>query len=142
MAATCFDTAGLRHGVAPNLLVAIAQQESAMNPKAVNRNRDGSVDVGLMQINSLWLPALARHGISAEALWDPCTNIDVGAWILSSNFRRYGINWNGLGAYNAGSIHLRAGYANKIITRLKSSLKAEKLANCNASRPHYSEINC
>ncbi len=114
----CFEWAAQRHGVAPELLRAIAQQESAMNPRAVNHNRDGSVDMGLMQINSRWLTVLARHGIERQMLWDPCTNVDVGAWILAANFRRYGVNWNGLGAYNAGATYLRIRYARRIISRL------------------------
>jgi Transglycosylase SLT domain len=115
----CFERAAQRHGIAPEVLRAIAQQESAMNPMAVNRNRDGSMDIGLMQINSLWLPTLARYGIERAMLWEPCTNVDVGAWILAANFRRYGVNWNGLGAYNAGSAPLRLRYARQVVARLR-----------------------
>ena len=107
----CFERAAERHGIAPELLKAIAQQESAMNASAIHHNQDGSMDLGLMQINSRWLPSLLGHGIERHMLWDPCTNVDVGAWILAANFRRYGVNWNGLGAYNAGAPHLRIRYA-------------------------------
>jgi soluble lytic murein transglycosylase-like protein len=138
-ASTCFEAAGMRHGVSPLLLSVIAQHESLMNPQALNRNRDGSVDIGLMQINSRWLSILARYGISSEALWEPCTNVDVGAWILASNFRRYGLNWNGLGAYNAGSHQFRARYAKKIIERLKSTEPSILVETC-SSTPAMSVI--
>ncbi len=129
-ATTCFDIAGERHGVAPKLLYVIAQHESAMNPRAINRNKDGSVDIGLMQINSRWLPSLARYGISSEALFDPCTSADVGAWILAANFRRYGVNWMGLGAYNASNHHLRERYAKNIAAKLKSLISPPLAAVC------------
>jgi soluble lytic murein transglycosylase-like protein len=119
-AQSCFEQASERHGIAPEVLRAIAQQESAMNSQAIHHNQDGSVDMGLMQINSRWLPSLSRHGIERHMLWDPCTNVDVGAWILAANFRRYGVNWNGLGAYNAGAPQLRIRYAQKIVARLRS----------------------
>ncbi len=129
-AATCFDIAGERHGVAPKLLYVIAQHESAMNPRAINRNKDGSIDIGLMQINSRWLPSLARYGISSEALFDPCTSADVGAWILAANFRRYGVNWMGLGAYNARNLHLRERYAKNIAAKLKPLSPPPLMAVC------------
>jgi type IV secretion system protein VirB1 len=44
---------------------------------------ESSVDIGLMQINSQWLPKL--H-VAPEALLEPCTNVRVGAAILAANF--------------------------------------------------------
>ena len=54
-----------------------------------------------MQINSQWWPALAQYGIEPSHLWDPCTSIHVGAWILANNMQR-GDYWSAVGAYNAG----------------------------------------
>jgi soluble lytic murein transglycosylase-like protein len=139
-AQTCFERAAERHGVAPEVLRAIAQQESAMNPTALHRNPDGSMDIGLMQINSRWLASLSRYGIERHMLWEPCTNVDVGAWILAANFRRYGVNWNGLGAYNAGTMHLRIQYAQKIVSRLRSLPAPVITASC--LPPTLSESLC
>ncbi|PIV87852.1 MAG: hypothetical protein COW48_09240 [Hydrogenophilales bacterium CG17_big_fil_post_rev_8_21_14_2_50_63_12] len=49
----CWKEAGTRYGVSPQLLYAIARTESGLNPQAIGRNRNGSRDIGLMQIN--WL---------------------------------------------------------------------------------------
>lgn len=112
--ANCWESSGARYNMPATLLYAIAVHESSLNPNATNRNRNGSEDVGLMQINSLWLPTLASMGISRKQLFDPCTSIEVGAWILAQNFRAHGSNWNAVGAYNAGSPEKRQAYAMKI----------------------------
>lgn len=114
----CFDRAGRSYAVAPELLRAIARQESSMNPRAFNRNRDGSVDIGLMQINSRWLPLLARHGIRPAELWEPCVNVMVGAWVLAGNFRTLGYTTRALGAYNAAHPARREAYARQVLARL------------------------
>lgn len=102
--ADCFQAAARHYGLAPELLIAIAAAESQFNASALNTaNRDGSWDIGLMQINSRWMPLLESSGISATQLYDPCTSIWVGAWVLAGNVARYGYDWQAVGAYNAGT---------------------------------------
>lgn len=108
--AFCFQDAGTRYQIDPLILKAIAMQESRLNPGAVNINRNKagrtlSVDYGLMQINSLHLPALMSSGIIAsryDLLHNPCLNIQIGAWILAKHRQICGISWNCLGSFNAG----------------------------------------
>lgn len=116
----CWDEAATRYSVSPELLYAIARTESDMNPQAIGRNRNGSRDIGLMQINSAWLPALAAHGITERDLFDPCTSIHVGAWILAGNVQRLGYTWDAVGAYNAASPTLRRAYTDKVRRYLPS----------------------
>lgn len=129
--ATCWDQAAQRYGVSAQLLYAVARTESNLNPLATNRShrqRTGSYDIGLMQINSSHLPRLARYGIGERELFDPCTNLHVGAWLLADNFTRRGVSWDAVGAYNAACTQLkgeacikaRAAYAWKVYRRLPS----------------------
>ena len=110
----CWDDAAARYGLSSQLLYAIARTESGLDPQAVGRNRNGSRDIGLMQINTAWLPVLLAHGIAEGDLFDPCTSIHVGAWILAGNVRRLGYTWEAVGAYNAASPRLRRAYAERV----------------------------
>ncbi|SAL49118.1 lytic transglycosylase catalytic [Caballeronia choica] len=90
-----------------------------MRPYVSNRNSDGSEDIGLMQVNSSWLPKLSRFGISRQRLFDECVNAYVGTWILASNIKQFGATWKAVGAYNAVSSSKQLVYANNIYRRLQ-----------------------
>jgi soluble lytic murein transglycosylase-like protein len=117
--ADCLDDAARYHRVSVQVVRAIAQQESGMRAYVTNRNPDGSEDIGLMQINSSWLPRLSRFGISRQHLFDACVNAYVRTWILASNIRQFGPTWKAVGAYNAVSSSKQLVYANSIYRRLQ-----------------------
>ena len=131
-AQACWSQAAARYRLSSDLLYAIARTESSLNPAAVGRNRDGSRDLGLMQVNSRWLPRLASFGISERELLKPCTNIHVGAWILAGNVQRLGYTWNAVGAYNAASPQRRAAYVARVRRHLKQPVR---ISNSTLSSP-------
>ena len=112
--AFCYEEAGNRYGISPRLLHAISKGESNFNPVAINHNANGSYDFGLMQINSSWEPTLRRMGIPWESLADPCTNVMVGAWVLSHCIQDYGYTWSAVGCYNSRTPSKRDRYAARI----------------------------
>lgn len=125
--ANCWDAAGARYAVEPELLQAIAIVESDMRADAININKDGSRDIGLMQINSIHMPRLLKSGITEQRLLsEPCLAVHVGASILADFFSRHGYNWTAVGAYNAGSAQdrqaARLRYARKIRDRYQQLL--------------------
>lgn len=102
--AFCWTEAGERYQVDPRLLWAIAKVESNFRLDARNRNRDGSYDIGLMQINSRHLPTLARYGYSERLLQqNGCASVMAAGWVLAGMIRTFGYNWRAVGAYNAGT---------------------------------------
>lgn len=122
----CFELAASKFSIDHRLLIAIAEVESSMNPRAIGLNKkEGKIlseDVGLMQINSTWFPTLEKMGITRKDLLDnPCQNIHVGAWILAKNIASNGVNWESVGAYNAGfknaNAPFRLKYAKKVYAR-------------------------
>ncbi|GCF86475.1 lytic transglycosylase domain-containing protein [Geobacter sp. SVR] len=114
--AFCFDAAGREYGINPQLLQSIAQVESNLNPAAINRNKNGSADYGLMQINSFWLKTLGTT--TGELLGNPCYNVMAGAFVLRGCLDRHGENWQAIGCYNAASRHKQAAYSWKIYRQL------------------------
>lgn len=111
---SCWQGAAQYHHVDIWLLYSIAWVESGFKPNAFNRNRNGSVDLGMMQINTIWLPELRKYGISHNQLMDGCTSVYIGAWILSKNIQRYGYTWRAIGAYNSGNPGIGYRYAEKV----------------------------
>lgn len=111
----CFTAAAEYQSVNPLILRAIAWQESRDAPDALHRNRNGSVDYGLMQINSIHLPVLAQYGISRDKLMEPCASVFIAAWHLRQKMDKYGNSWAAVGAYHSETPALRDRYARQII---------------------------
>ncbi|MCY0389180.1 lytic transglycosylase domain-containing protein [Robbsia sp. Bb-Pol-6] len=118
-ATDCFTAAGSYQGVNPLILRAIAWQESRDAPGALHRNQNGSIDYGLMQINSIHLPALAQYGISSNKLMDPCASVYIAAWHLRQKMNKYGNSWAAVGAYHSETPALRDKYAQQIVAILR-----------------------
>lgn len=119
----CFIAAGQRYGINPLLLRAIARQESSMRPEAVGRNTNGTRDLGVMQINTSWLPRLARAGITERHLMDPCVNIHVGAWVLANAVKDHGMSWKAVGVYHSPTPWRQQQYAQKVQRHLLREIR-------------------
>lgn len=96
----CFFDAGERYGVDPMLLVSIAKVESNFSPRAVNVNKNGTKDYGIMQINSHWVK---KYTIPKEWLFEPCYNIHFGAMVLRRCMDQYEDIPRAVDCYNKGS---------------------------------------
>lgn len=98
----CFFNAASYYGVNPELLIAIAYVESKLNPRAINRNRNRSYDLGIMQINTSWISYLRRYKVDPRYVWDPCYNVYLGAMVLRHCMDLFGNTWRAVDCYNKG----------------------------------------
>jgi len=107
----------LEAGVPPNFALAVAIEESNLNPTAVNINSNGTIDRGIMQLNSASFPNVNWQCVE--------TNIRTGILYIKELSERIGINtwWAVIIAYNAGYGRLNdppdmtIDYANRVIAR-------------------------
>ena len=136
----------IRHcapAVAPSTMAAIVQVESGGNPLAIGDNttrrsyypRDRAtaerlarrlldaghlLDLGIAQIDSM---NFAGFGVTAHTIFDPCTNLNVGARILSGDYafaaRRYRDGQvalrHAIGMYNTGRLNAGARYIARVV---------------------------
>ncbi|WP_162917531.1 lytic transglycosylase domain-containing protein [Dongia deserti] len=121
----CFNEAGRTYKVPPMLLQAIAWVESRYDKNANNYNTNGSVDMGVMQINSLWLEPLAEYGIEQRHLYNACLNINIAAWILRKQINEVGYNWQAVAHYHSRTPERGDSYARKV-ARVYFALKRQR----------------
>ncbi len=93
--------------VAGNMLRVLQNENATLNPKAENKNRDGSVDRGIFQINSrtfnkmmshgTWGPVMQKMGITSfDDMFDPVLNTKMANIIY-----RERESWDPKGGYAA-----------------------------------------
>lgn len=118
--AACFEEAGKIYDISPKLLKSIAKTESNFKTDAVNKNANGTYDIGIMQINSAWIKTLGLN--ENELISDPCYNIMTGAKILRQCIDIHGYTWNAVGCYNAKSYDKKVKYSWKVFRTLKNDV--------------------
>ncbi|MDG4549838.1 MAG: lytic transglycosylase domain-containing protein, partial [Candidatus Contendobacter sp.] len=80
----CVQQAAVTYGIPEALILAVLETEGG-RPGLARRNRDGSHDLGPMQVNTRWV---RREGLNARDLRDHgCYNLHVGAAILARELR-------------------------------------------------------
>lgn len=92
---------------------------------AETRNRNGSFDLGPLQVNSQWVPTVAarmRRDRSDVRRWlrdDPCFNVGVSAWLFLSGYMASRNYWRAIGSYHSGDGERARHYAAQVADRLK-----------------------
>jgi len=124
---SCLLSASLKYDIPPAILYSIMKVEGG-ETGMVNKNTNDSFDIGVMQINSLWLPELANHWnvSNLEAAYvlanDPCVNINVASWILKQKIKEAeGSLINGIAYYHSKNPSLGKKYAMKVYDTLKKN---------------------
>ena len=98
--------AAIHYGIPPPVLAAVVFVESSCNPNAVSHTGD----IGLTQVHyKVW----RQH--TREEYFNPTVNLEMGAQILSTYVRTYGLR-EGLHAYNGLSCPTNE-YAEKVLSK-------------------------
>lgn len=92
------------------LILSIMKKENGHNGQAVH-NKNGTYDLGVMQVNTRWLSTLARYGYTRDDLqFNPCKNVMAGSWILAQSMAEGQSTWVGVGNYNSHTLKINHAY--------------------------------
>jgi hypothetical protein len=98
----CINHAAQTFHVPAMVIIAVMKMENGWNGAAI-KNKNGSTDLGVMQVNTSWLIHLKKYGITREALqFDPCVNVHTASWILAKGLAK-GKGWQGVGNYHSAT---------------------------------------
>lgn len=115
----CVQQAASTYGLPEALILAILQTEGG-RPGLAQRNRDGSHDLGPMQVNTRWIQ---WAGLNAGELRDHgCYNLHVGVAILARELRAAPDLATGIGNYHSRTPRHHRRYQRLILQSLKRLL--------------------
>lgn len=116
----------------PRVLPAIQAIEGG-RVGSVSSNTNGSQDLGVMQINTIWLPSLARYTGLAEALirqrliGDACFNIAAAGAILRTHLDQNGGDlMRAVGNYHSRTPALHDAYRDRVIGAARRLFEAPR----------------
>jgi soluble lytic murein transglycosylase-like protein len=127
----CIFAAATAYRLPPAVLLILLDVEGGSLGR-VSPNSNGSVDIGPMQVNEIWMPQLEVHWKASRvatyaALRDDfCANVEGGAWILRQAIdEAHGDFWEGVGLYHSHDHANKADYLRRI---LRQALQLEAQA--------------
>ncbi len=121
--AACLILAAQNYSVPPAVLVGIYNVEGGQIGQQVS-NKNGTYDLGPMQINTLWVPELADYwGVSETTAkkWvrdDACTNMNVSAWILRQHLNETGSLAQAIAHYHSRTPERGTNYRRKVVSAM------------------------
>ncbi|GBQ46958.1 lytic transglycosylase domain-containing protein [Komagataeibacter europaeus] len=116
------------YGFPANILPSIHSVEGG-KVGTIAHNKNGTDDLGFMQVNSSWLPALVEGtGLPASTLrtrliQDPCFNIAMAGSILDLYRQEaHGDVWRAVGFYHSHTPPLGLGYQAQVLNASIASM--------------------
>ena len=118
--AACLVMAANTYQVPAAVMIGIMQVEGG-HVGQQSPNSNGSYDLGPMQVNTLWVPKLARlWNVDPRTAYvsvrdDGCVNVHVAAWILKQKIAEAGSLVGGIAHYHSATAKHGVPYASKVI---------------------------
>jgi hypothetical protein len=138
----CIEAASRAYRIPPAILVTLLNVEGG-SPGAVSQNTNGTVDIGPMQVNQVWLPQVAAHWSTTErraylALRDNvCANLEAGAWILRQGLdEAHSDFWQGVGYYHSHDPSHKQTYLRSVLQQILHLLARRPAAVASAAVPN------
>jgi len=125
--ATCLFLAAQQYQIPPAVLIGILHTEGGKAGQAVGPNKNGTYDLGPMQINTIWLDELSKKWNVPKATarrWvqdDACVNVGVAAWILRQKVNETGALSKGIAYYHSATPHIGRRYWRKVMGNMKTA---------------------
>ncbi|MBM3097556.1 lytic transglycosylase domain-containing protein [Gluconobacter cerinus] len=117
----CMLASALHYRIPPRVLPAIQRVEGGVMGR-VSQNKDGSVDIGLMQINSRWILPISSMlhqspaQIATRLALEPCFNVAAAAMILRTALdSEHGNLMRAIGDYHSRTVPLNMAYQRKVL---------------------------
>jgi hypothetical protein len=118
---SCITAAADAYRLPPSLILVLLRVEGGKLGE-VSGNTNGTVDIGPMQINTIWVPAIARHWrTTPQAAYaglrdNFCANIEGGTWILRQALdEARGDFWSGVSIYHSHNPVHQEVYLRKVL---------------------------
>ena len=120
----CITAAAKVYRLPPAVLVILLNVERG-SLGHVSPNTNGTVDIGPIQVNEIWLPEVAAHWNATiadayRALRDNfCANVEAGAWILRRGLdEARGDFWEGVGYYHSHTPEHKTRYLQEVLRQV------------------------
>jgi soluble lytic murein transglycosylase-like protein len=117
----CMALVASFYDLPPRVLPSIQAVEGG-RPGVVHSNADGSQDLGVMQVNTLWVPAVSHATrmpltrARALLLRNACFNVNVAGWILRHYIDEEGGDlMRAIGDYHSHTRLLNASYQDQVL---------------------------
>ncbi|NHN87693.1 lytic transglycosylase domain-containing protein [Acetobacter conturbans] len=119
----CMLAAAIRYDIPPRVLPTIWEVERGAIGM-IRRNKDGSSDLGLMQINTRWIQPIAQLSrlpevqTAARLVSDGCFNVAASAVVLRTYLNEsHGDLMKAIGDYHSHTPALNSAYQKKVMTQ-------------------------
>lgn len=122
----CMAATAAFYALPPRVLPSIHVVEGGV-PGSVHRNTDGSEDLGVMQINTVWVGPIARFtrmapgAVRARLIADPCFNIAASGAVMRTYLHEsHGDLMTAVGDYHSHTRLLNRSYQGMVIEAARS----------------------
>ena len=137
--ARCIRVAARGHSWLEKTLWGLRAQEAGWLGAQV-ANSNGTHDLGPLQINTWWVPRIARlidrseHNVRHWLRYDAGFNAEAARWIFLSALEMTGDYWKAVGVYHSPTAWRQRAYAGKVANHMRARFGSDVFAASNSGK--------